>query len=279
MRTLSGRSGPGAILARIVPPPCRPGPATAVRHESPAGGPASRRWRRSARSGAAAGDAWPSWLGAAGRAVPLVLSASPAVASAGGFLGRSCRGAGRWASSRPGRRSPGGAVASRRRPPGRRARSPSRPRDSRRAARPPRRRRASVATYRGCCSPFGPLTVTGLPSLSFFSLSTKTVLRPWSVTIACSRTISAGWGSPIGSRTRTKAPGTMKRLPLTSAGLSILARNRSVPVLRSTRFSVKSTTPWCGKSFSSARANWMGTAFSPWALSLSLPCCISRLIR
>ena len=71
----------------------------------------------------------------------------------------------------------------------------------------------------------------------------------------------------------------MNRLPLTSAGLSILARNRRVPVLRSTRLSVKSTIPWCGKSASSDRPIWTGTAFSPWAWSLSLPACISRLIR
>ena len=112
--------------------------------------------------------------------------------------------------------------------------------------------------------------LTGLPSLSFFSLTTKTVLRPWSVTSACSRTISAGWGSPIGSRTRTNRPGTMKRLPLASGGLSILARNRSVPVLRSTRLSVKSTTPWCGKSFSSDQGELDGDRLLPLGLELDL---------
>ena len=51
--------------------------------------------------------------------------------------------------------------------------------------------------------------------------------------------MSAGWGSPIGSRTFTKSPGVINW-----SGLSILARNRRVPVFRSTRLSVKSTMPW-----------------------------------
>ena len=99
---------------------------------------------------------------------------------------------------------------------------------------------------------------------------TKTVLRPWSVTSACSRIISAGWGSPIGSRTRTNRPGTMKRLPLASAGLSILARNRSVPVLMSTRLSVKSTTPSCGKSCLVGQADLDGHRLLPLGLDLEL---------
>src|SRR5439155_542222 len=96
---------------------------------------------------------------------------------------------------------------------------------------------------------------TGRYSTTFFSLTTRTYFRSWSVPIARSVTRMPGRGSPTGTRTRTKSPGVSSR-----SGLGSTARTWIVPVDGSIWLSMKSIVPWWRKSFSSASATRTGAA-------------------